>query len=579
MPVLLPSPVMRPMRLVPLFLSCALVSSAVPALAKRAPVPSKTVAARSGVTPLRPFVGADLVWAVQGDAVLGPQSASAVEKFLSGPPDLPAGCALGDISLHPTTIDMGVRCKDGQKVVVATLLAQPTRLNLELWAEAPETYEPLRAELTHRLNDHIDEIPLEHARLSAAPGGAAVPEPQAAWLRVASALQANDLPAAQTAVTAAVAVGPGALPAQNRLDAAILWMGAHRAQGGTVESLRKPLQSWLAPLQKPGTPDATLLAARVLLGQGGDVVGRSVVCAAPLAEQTPCDVLPIVRALVAVGRAKDAAAVQAAHVKGAQAQGAPPHVEDVRLATGLAEWADDSAVFQEMAQAWLKLRPEDGLAWLSLSLALTRAEKWDAALHTLLEMPTNVAPMPEMLESTLTLADVLWDPSQPASADVRAGLVAFADPPQTAARRLFLLLADGFHGRLSGLDAGLQTVGATVQGQPQAALLAALRARVALAAHRLGDARGLLAPLVAAHPDEPQVVCAWLDVLLQETTTGDEAIALAQTACLNAENKRNRPGRNGRVERMLLAVQIHAWGLQPPLRWPFAPSLGDAPVP
>lgn len=534
---------------------------------RRAAGSGKTASAAAVLAPVRPFSGADMVWAVQGEAVLGPESAPVVEGLLTGPPDLPMGCAMGDISLHPGSIEIGLRCKDGNKLVNATLLHAPRRFLVELWPGAPDAMEPLRDALAHRLNDHVADLPVQNSRLSTAPNAAPVPDPQAIWLRAATALLAHDLSAASTAVTAGVAAGPTQLSADNRLDAAILWMGQHRAAGLAASALRKQQAAWLAPLLKGGPLEPVAMAARVLAGQGDDVLAKAHTCVAP--EDRPgCDILPVVRALFAVGRAADAARLVAVRVRHHNPSG-----EEARLAMGLAEIGRDLPLFEQMAEMLVKMTPDEPQAWLSLALALREQQKYDAAMHTLLEIPVSVALTPEMLEQTMLLADVLWDPEGGASAATRAGLVAFASPPNTAVRRLFLTLAHGFEGRLAGLDAELQAVGGAAQGTPPLALLSALRARVATAAGRLDDAHAILDGLVKLEPHEPYVQCAYFDLLLADPRTVAASVPSAFGACGAAESQAGRPGASQRLARLELLLQIYQWGLHPPAHWPFAAGL------
>ena len=132
---------------------------------------------------------------------------------------------------------------------------------------------------------------------------------------------------------------------------------------------------------------------------------------------------------------------------------------------------------------------------------------------------------------------------------------------------LLLALADGWLGRLEGLDARL----AALPAQPH---VAAWRACVALAEHRLDDAHKLLDPLQGEALTEPLVLAAQLEMALQDPEATDVRIAELRKAWLAAEVRHGRLGRSARSQRWEVALELRTWGLEPPVRWPLTGRLG-----
>ncbi len=509
------------------------------------------------LSPIRSFAGADLVWSLHGERVLGPESAAVIERLVSQPAALGNGCTIGDLTLKARTVEVQVKCADGPHLALAKL-TQGLPFAVELWSGAGDAYAGLGDELAQRFNAHAAEIPFGTAHVAADDAGKVAAE-LAPWIAASTALLAQDLANAATAVEDGIAQGPAALATttDNRLKAAAILTAVLRAQGKDWKVKVKPFVA--ASLK--GAPVAEELAARVLLGKAPDAVHAALACAA---EAVPCDNAPVVDALIAVGRAGDAAEVLAPR---AAKPDAP--LETLRLTLGVAELAGNQPLYQQLATRFTQLRPDDLLGWDNLVAAYLRAGDARAALQTLLQVPGKVADAPELLVQVGALVDALWDFGTPEALPLeqRAALLALAQPPQSATRQLLLALADGWAGKLEGLDARL----AALPAQPH---VAAWRACLALAEHRLDDAHKLLDPLQGEALTEPLVLAAQLEMALQDPEATDVRIAELRKAWLLAEVRHGRLGRSARSQRWDVELELRTWGLEPPVRWPLTGRLG-----
>ncbi len=454
------------------------------------------------LSPLRPFVGADLVWALNGEPVLGPEAGPVIDAQVSQPADLGMGCKIGDLSLHARSVDVQVVCADGPHTATAELgKGQP--FAVALWQGAGESFAPLRDALTRRFNDHADKIPFASSRV--AQGEVAqVPPELAPWQAASVALLAYDLPNAATAVQAGLAKGPNALgtTSNNRLKAAAILTAVLRAQHKDWKIKVKP---FIAPFLKLADAPTLQLAAQVLAGKPQPVAEQAARC---FDHGDFCNIYPLVDALVAVGRAAEAAQLLGQMAAPALARGGQvadpsgqrheavadghfePTIDFLRLTLGVAELAGDQQLYQKVAIRLTQLEPNNALGWENLVAAYTQAKDYRAALQTLLQVQVRLAATPALLTQVSALVDAMWDQStaETLPAEQRAELVALANPPQTAARQLLLILADGWDGKIEGMDARLAAL-------PQQPHVIAWRACLALAENREDDAHKLLDPL------------------------------------------------------------------------------------
>lgn len=508
------------------------------------------------LSPIRPFVGADLVWSLNGDAVMGPDAAPVVDKFVSQPADLGAGCSVGDMKLSARAVEITVTCADGKHVAQA-LLGKGQPFAIELWSGAAETLAPVRDELTRRFNSRAAEIPLTASRLI--DKDPQVTPDLAPWQAASQALIAADLSAAGTAVDEGVTRGVAGLASApgNQLKAATILTAVLRGQG---KDWKSKVKAFAAPLVKDEDL-ATRTAAQVLMGKGQDAVAVITACRAA---ETPCAFAPVVDALVAVGRAGEAATLLAKLAEAADAQ-----LDVVRLAVGVAELAGNHALYLQLATQLTQRWPDNVLGWDNLVTAHLRLADARAALLALLRLPTDIAALPAMLGQLSALTDALWDSAAPEAltAEQRAELLAAAQPAKTATQQLLLALADGWNGKVDGLDARL----AALPPQPH---IVALRAAVALAEDRTADSHKLLDPLTGEALQEPQVLAALLETALQDPETTDARLAELRKAWLDASTRLGRLGRDARLRRWTVAMELRTWGLQPPVRWPVTDSLG-----
>ncbi len=516
------------------------------------------------LSPVRPFVGADLVWSLDGEPVLGPDSGAAIDAAVSQPAEVGAGCKVGDLAVKSRSVDVQLTCADGPHVASA-MLGKGQPFSVELWAGAGEAFTPVREELLRRFNGRADAIPLSSSRL--AQGDAAqVPAELAPWYAASTALLATDLANAATAVEAGVARGPAALGAvsANRLKAAAILVAVLRAQGKDWKLKVKP---FVAPLLKAGDAPMLELGAAVLAGKAPRVVDIGERC---FEHGEFCNVFPVIDALVAVGRAPEAAQILGAMVAESLARTqAPadghfvPSIDFLRLTLGVAELAGNQPLYQKVALKLTQLEPNNNVGWENLVLAYLLAKDPRGALQTLLQVQVRLAATPTLLTQVSALVDALWDQGTPQAltAEQRADLVALADPPQTAARQLLRILADGWAGKTQDLEARLAAL-------PQQPHVIAWRAGVAMAEHRLDDAHRLLDPLAGDALLEPQVLAAQLELVLQDPEGTEARIAELRAAWHKAEVRLGRLGVDARSQHWDVVVQVRTWGLQPPVRWP-----------
>ena len=517
-------------------------------------LPSLALAKPKVVAPepvsLRPFVGADLVWSVRGPAALGPDSGPAIEHALTQPADLTKDCQVGDLSLQADRVEITLKCGGVEHKLVAQLRAGSSPFEVLPPTPSTDVLAAAQLELQHRLDTHATEIPLRHPAAKPTEG---LPELAGAlghWQRAADAMLVGDLSAAVTATDLGVANGPGELTAANRLDAAIV---------ATALGKFKRVKAWLADPKKAPADDADAMATRVLLGRRAEVLAVAQACAAP-DDRPACDVKPLLRALVA-----QRAWPEAAHLLELRIQHHEPDLDDVRLALGVADLAQDLPALLKWSQMLAKLRPDDASGWQTAARTHAALGHGADGVVLLLGAPESVAKLAESQELVVALLDGLMDPLAPQALDIAAiaSLTQQVQASTTTVGRLAQALLEGWRGDSHAAE----HLAALPEGQSQPTLLA-LRAMALLAAGMTDKAEPLRARAVELAPTDPRAAeLALLWAIAQAKPTAD-----AQNAYEDAETKSARVGAAFRMQRSRVAEQIRAWGLTPLPRWPAWPG-------
>ncbi len=507
------------------------------ALAKgKAPPPPPSV---------RPFVAADLVWSPRGPAALGPDSGPAIEHVLTVPPDLTPECQAGDLTLAFDHVEIQIKCGGTQHKAVARLVTGPTPFAVDRVPTADATQKAVEAVLQARLDAHASTIPLHHPTSQAKPVGNLPPTALQHWQHAADALLADDLSAAITATDLGIAAGPESLTPANRLDAAIL-----AASLGRLDRVK----AWLNDAKKSAPEDPDGMAARALLGKSAEALKVAERCVAPEGRPS-CDVLPLLRVLVA-----QRAWREAGHLLEVRIEHRDQSVDDVRLALGVADLAEDPTATLKWALSLTRLRREDPVGWQAAARVHQAHGRLLEALQLLLIAPDAASKQVESLELVVQLLDALVDPLSPQRVDPvgRDGLNRLIAGATSVAGRLAQAVLAGWQGdplvaqKLAALpDSGTQPV------------LMALRA-LALVDARSPDAATLVAQAVQVAPKQPRVAEAALEWAVVQGKQEADALTAYETA----ERVTSAPDADFRVRRTRTAAQLRAWGLKTPQRWP-----------
>ena len=499
--------------------------------------------------PLRPFVGADLVWSMRGPAVLGPDSGSAIEAALTQPPELTRDCQLGDLSVRDDRVDIQLTCGAAKHTVVARLRPGTSPLGIEAIAGASEALAQAQTELQRRLDAGGARSPLQHPSVRDVAG---MPQRTSAleyWQQATRALLAADLSAAITATDLAIAQGPATLNAANRVDAAIV---------ATALGRFARVQAWLGEVKKAAPEDADAMAVRTLLGKRKDVLALAQKCVAP--EGRPaCDIEPLIRALIAQQAWREAGQLLEVRINHRD-----PAADDVRLALGMALLTEDKPAALKWSLLLTKLRPDDAGGWQSAARALEAKDDVAEALQLLLRAPEAVAKQTETLEQVVQLLDTLEDPLSPQALDAtaRRQMEAQVASSTTTAAQLARAVLEGWRG-----DPRTAQHLAALPGAETEPVLLALRALALLGTPAQAQAELLVAKALQLGPNQPQAAEAQWQWTIVQDKPDDQALAAYERAVQAATNGRAVY----RVRRAHVAADLRTWGLVPPPRWPAWP--------
>ncbi len=372
-------------------LSCAVaVSIATVAVAAEPPPP--------------PFAGFDLVYGATGQRVLGPEAGQIIDKGLSQPVDLTAECRLGDIRLQPTEMGISVLCggENLQIRLVAKNTAAVAAPDLQTadflavlpaaWAAACDPacaarHAAVISALLARVRAVEKRIPWQRAAPAQGSGAA----PDAALDRAQSRLSADEKTLAAADLQAALLAQPVAQwPVATAFRLALLAtaIGDARAASEALQALRR----WVA--QHPvgaqaQAQDARYAAALRLavraLEHDDSAASDGFQC---LKATEPCDILPLVHALTAVGDAQQAGALLDAWPFGSVLS---PRGEWLQLRYGLATLAGDSEAELRLAKKMLAQQPDSPIGLEVLASGQERAGDLLAATLTWLQL-NQVAP-------------------------------------------------------------------------------------------------------------------------------------------------------------------------------------------
>lgn len=486
--------------------------------------------------PLRAFLGADQIWALRGQPVLGPEVGPVVDRLLQPlqEPGLP--CHVGDLSILAEALEVQVLC-GGSTQKWPVNLRPDGHFSLDADPHATPAMVELHDKLLAILNAHSQEIPFQNQTLG---DQHKLQPPLQMWQLASRALLEGNLPNAATATDLALAAGPDALSDLNRFDAAILATAAGRNQ-----KVRPWLKDWL----KGKADDPLTLAAKVLAGQDKTALKS--------AAKLQGDVRPVARALVAMGRYANALKLLGNQL--AQQE----NVDALRLAIGLADLTQEHTLFRQFARQLCALRPDDLLGWLNIVYADLRLNDWDDGLRALLKIPEKLANSPEVLLLLAMLADPLLDPLAPPPEVTPTQAPGWFEVAPSLKSPQVVLLSALVAGWQGGVDVAQKQL-ASLNTQPPSPVVLALHAETLLAQGQAAQARVDVEKAKLLAPDEPIVLMAALEVALQ---TGERAEEMKQ-AVVTAESRMNRPGKDLRLAWIQAATQLHTWGLTPPQRWP-----------
>jgi len=344
---------------------------------------------------LEPFAGYDMVFGPRGERVLGPEAAPGVQAMLEAEkPTLPEGCEVGDIAIQSRAIALSVACT-GQRFELRLPLRESAAIDPRAISTAHFTVPPpkvaggdcdptcqtlrgqLLAALIERVRAGEGAITWQQVRRQGGGGDGWM----GALASAHEALATGNRRQARTALQRAVHAQPvKRLSAAQALDLALL-AGEARDDVLRERALGRLEAALSVDTNTTAGRAGQAIALQILrsAGKRGRVEGLA--CAI---DPSRCDALPAVRALAAVGRYRDAAAILDRGPLAAE-RNRPP-MEMLKLRFGLASAARDAdgelAVARRVMTAW----PDSPVGADLLSSGMLRAGRYRQAIETLHEL-------------------------------------------------------------------------------------------------------------------------------------------------------------------------------------------------